>query len=233
MDAPRILIVEDDFSIASNLHAYLERRGFEIDVAYSGHAALHRVSVDRYDCVLLDIGLPGLDGHTLLHRMREELSLATPVLVISARSDLSDKLAGFEHGADDYLTKPFALAEVEARIRALVGRRQGARPSTDGFRRVGSLRFDPAAHEAWVGTTRLRLTPKAALLLESLTRRPGKLVRRHEIEAALWADDPPHPDALRAQVHGLRKALADAGFAGLETVHGLGYRIVDPRPGPT
>ncbi len=227
MDAPRILIVEDDFSIASNLHVYLERHGFAIDVAYSGHAALHRVSVDHYDCVLLDIGLPGLDGHTLLRRMREELALTTPVLVVSARSDLSDKLAGFGHGADDYLTKPFALAEVEARVRALL-HRAGA-PSRDAGRRVGELRFDPAAHEARVGDRPVRLTPKAAKLLELLTRQVGKLVKRSDIEAELWSEGPPHPDALRAQVHNLRRTLSEAGFDGLETVHGVGYRITDRR----
>ena len=175
---------------------------------------------------MLDLGLPGLDGLTFLQRLRSELRVGTPVLVLSARSDLSDKLAGFEQGADDYVTKPFALAEVEARVRALLNRARGD-AGVDPVRRLGELAFDTAQGEARVGETPVRLTPKAAQLLGLLMRRPGQLVRRNEIEQALWASAVPNADALRSQVHWLRKALADAGFDGIETAHGVGYRIAE------
>jgi DNA-binding response OmpR family regulator len=224
----RVLIVEDDFQIASNLHTFLALKGFEVDAAYSGPAALHRCSVDRFDVVLLDLGLPGLDGLTLLRRLRAELRDATPVLVISARSDLADKLAGFAQGADDYLTKPFALAEVEARVRALLNR-SGAGRVVDPVLRFGTLELDRERGEARVAGRAVRLTPKAALLVELLLRKPGQLVRRAEIEAALWPDVPPQADAVRSQIHSLRKALAEHGFDGLETVHGVGLRLVVAR----
>jgi DNA-binding response OmpR family regulator len=222
----RLLIAEDDFAIATNLFTYFERRGFDVEAVYNGQAALHRCSVDRFDLVLLDIGLPGLDGLTFLQRLRSELRVGTPVLVLSARSDLSDKLAGFEHGADDYVSKPFALAEVEARVRALLNRSRGD-AGVDPVRHLGQLAFDAAESEARVAGVPVRLTPKAAQLLGLLMRRTGQLVRRIEIEQALWGSVVPNADALRSQVHWLRKALADAGFDGIETAHGVGYRIVD------
>ena len=221
----RVLIVEDDFGIASNLHTFLSLKGFDVDAAYSGQAALHRCSTERFDVILLDIGLPGLDGLTFLQRLRDELRAATPVLVISARSEVADKLAGFAHGADDYLTKPFALAEVEARVRALLTR-SGNGNVVDPVLRFGTLELDRERGEARVGGDVVRLTPKAAQLLELLLRKPGQLVRRATIEATLWPDSQPQADALRSQIHSLRKALSEYGFDGVETVHGVGLRLV-------
>jgi DNA-binding response OmpR family regulator len=225
----RILIAEDDYAIATNVFTFLERKGYDVEAVYSGQAALHRCSTERFDLVLLDIGLPGLDGLGFLQRLRTELRVRTPVLVISARSDLGDKLAGFEHGADDYMTKPFALLEIEARVRALLNRARG-NSFVDPVLRCGALLFDTAEHDARVGDETVRLTPKAALLLELLLRRPGQLVRRAEVEQAIWGGDAPNTDAVRSQVHWLRRALADAGFDGIETVHGVGYRITDHGP---
>ncbi|MEO6364254.1 MAG: response regulator transcription factor [Caldimonas sp.] len=224
MIAPRLLIAEDDFRIASNLHTYLERKGFEVDTVYNGRAALHRCSVERFDAVLLDLGLPGLDGLSFLQRLRAELRSGVPVLVISARSDLGDKLAGFEHGADDYLTKPFALAEVEARLRALLKRAAGGSVA-EPVRRFGSLEFDTRSGEACVAGSPLRLTPKAGLLLELLLRNPGSVVRRQAVEEALWPGGAPQPDAVRSQIHWLRRALGEHGGCGLETLHGVGWRL--------
>ena len=222
--AARVLIVEDDFDIASNLETFLSLRGFAVDAVYSGPAALHRCSVDRFDVVLLDVGLPGLDGLTFLRRLREELRVATPVLIISARSELADKLAGFGHGADDYLTKPFALTEVEARVRALL-KRSGSGRVVDPVLRFETVELDGERGEVRVGGQLVRLTPKATQLLELLLRKPGQLVRRAAIEAALWPDSPPQADALRSQTHALRRALAEHGFDGVETVHGVGLRL--------
>jgi DNA-binding response OmpR family regulator len=226
MSGQRLLIAEDDFPISANLCTFLESKGFTVDAVYNGQAAVHRCSVSRFDLVLLDIGLPGLDGVGVLQRLRGELSSATPVLVLSARSDLSDKLAAFEHGADDYLTKPFALAELEARVRALLNRtRRG--PLQDPVRRCGTLIFDTLEREARVGSERIHLTPKAAQLLEVLMDHPNQLVRRRYIEQRVWGTDIPHADALRGQIHELRRTLADAGFEGVENVHGIGYRLSD------
>ena len=221
----RVLIIEDDFGIASNLQTFLSLRGFAVDAVYSGQAALHRCSVDRFDVILLDVGLPGLDGLTFLRRLRNELRAATPVLIISARNELADKLAGFAHGADDYLTKPFALAEVEARMRALLNR-SGAGSVVDPVLRFDSVELDRERGEVRVAGNVVKLTPKAAQLLELLLRKPGQLVRRAAIEAALWPDAPPQADALRSQTHALRRALAEHGFDGVETVHGVGLRLV-------
>ena len=225
--ATRVLIVEDDLQIASNLHTFLDREGFAVDNVYNGQAALHRCSVERFDLILLDLGLPGVDGLTSLQRLRGELRASTPVLIISARTDLADKLAGFEHGADDYLTKPFALAEVGARVRALLHRAGGG--AVDPVLRFGPVELDRGSGEVRVGGALVRLTPKAAQLLELLLRRPGQLLRRTAIEAALWPDATPQADALRSQTHALRKALAEHGFDGVETVHGVGLRLVAER----
>jgi len=222
----RILIVEDDWQIASNLHTFLDRQGFTVDAVYSGHAALHRCSVDRFDLIVLDLGLPGIDGLTFLQRLRAELRSSTPVLVISARTELDDKLAGFEHGADDYLTKPFALAEVGARVRALLNRAGGV---VDPVLRFATIELDRQSGDVRVAGAPVRLTPKAAQLLELLLRKPGQLLRRQAIEAALWPDATPQADALRSQIHSLRKALAEHGFEGIETVHGVGLRLVAQR----
>jgi len=203
--ATRILVVEDDLQIASNLHTFLDREGFAVDSVYNGQAALHRCSVERFDLIVLDLGLPGVDGLTFLRRLRGELHASTPVLIISARTELDDKLAGFEHGADDYLTKPFALAEVGARVRALLNRAGGG--VVDAVLRFGPVELDRGTGEVRVGGALVHLTPKAAQLLGVLLRTPGQLLRRQAIEAARWPDATPRADALRSQTDTLRKAL--------------------------
>ncbi len=220
---PRLLIVEDDATIGGNLYAFFEARGFSPDVAYDGNSAMHRLSSDAFDVVILDVGLPGTDGLNVLHRLRNELALSVPVLLLTARDDISDKLSGFARGADDYVTKPFSLVEVEARIRALIARAAG-RVATP-VRVFGPLQLDARRHELRVHGALVRITPKGWGILEALMRDPGSVVSRGEIEHALWGDESPENDALRSQIHLLRRALADAGFDGIETVHGIGFRL--------
>ncbi len=222
----RVLIVEDNLTIAGNLYEYLQGQGFIPDVAYDGHAALAMLQQQDFDLLLLDIGLPGLDGHAVLHALRTRLRKALPVLVLTARDGLSDKLAGFEHGADDYLTKPFALAEVKARLLALNQRARGT--VVDTMFRCGPLALDSRSREVSVHGRPVHLARKSVRIVEMLLRDPGKLVTRQSLEAALWGDEPPASDALRSQMHLLRRALADAGFDGIETVHGEGWRLVGP-----
>lgn len=221
---PRLLIVEDDPTIAGNLFAFFESRGFTVDAAYDGRTALHRLSTETFEAVILDVGLPAIDGLAVLHRLRNELGLPVPVLLLTARDEMGDKLAGFAHGADDYVTKPFVLVEIEARVRALLAR-AGGRVATP-LRQFGPLRLDSRRHQLHIDATEVRLTPKGWSIIELLLRDPGRVVPRAEIERALWGDDPPETDALRSQIHLLRKALAEAGFDGLETVHGVGLRLV-------
>ena len=222
----RVLIVEDDHIIAGNLYSFLEARGFLPDAAYSGQAALQRLQEQRFDAVLLDIGLPGMDGNAVLHAMRTERRLDVPVLMLTARDSLEDKLAGFSHGADDYLTKPFALLEVEARLLALIQRAKGS--TVDSVRVFGPLQYDTRSRAVSVNGAPVHLTRKAGIIMEVLLRDPGRVVSREELESVLWGNEPPSSDALRSQVHLLRRALADAGFDGIETVHGTGWRLALP-----
>ena len=221
----RVLLVEDDLTIAGNLFTYFEAQGFVPDIAYDGHSALHRLSHEPFDMVVLDIGLPGVDGLRVLHRMREELKLGVPVLLLTARDQLEEKLDGFAHGADDYVTKPFALAEVVARARALLARAQGRVASP--VREFGTLRLDTRTHEVTVDGKPVHIARKGIQILNALLQDPGRIVSRTELETLLWGAEVPENDALRSQIHLLRRALAEAGFQGIQTAHGVGWRLVD------
>jgi DNA-binding response OmpR family regulator len=221
-----VLVVEDDQTIARNLVEYLEARGHRVDVAYDGPAALLQLGQQTFDVVVLDIGLPRLDGQQVLQQMRRRLGLATPVLVLTARDALASKQACFEAGADDYVVKPFSLAEVALRMGALHRR---ARGQVNGeVLHAGPLRLDRRSHEVFVGDTPVRLPPRGLQILERLMLDPGRVVPRAELEAALWPDDPPDGDALRSQIHLLRRALSQAGYEGVETRPGLGWRLLPP-----
>jgi len=222
----RVLIVEDDLTIAGNLYSYLETRGFVPDAVYEGNAAVRMLEQERFDAVVLDVGLPGRDGYSVLAHLRREQFSTVPVLMLTARDELEDKLAGFAHGADDYLTKPFALAEVAARLLALIQRAKGA--TVTAVRTCGNLRMDSRTREVMVNGAIVHLTRKSSQILDLLLRDVGRVLPRDELETALWGGEPPSSDALRSQVHLLRRALGEAGFDGIETVHGTGWRIVAP-----
>lgn len=219
----RVLIVEDDATIALNCVTFLELHGYSVDIAYDGPAAIAQLSSTTFDVVVLDLGLPRLDGTQVLDHMRRRLGIATPVLVLTARDELNSKLGCFELGADDYLAKPFALAELEARIRALHRRATGSVVSD--VVTAGSLRFDRRARAVSVGDAPVHLPPRPMRILDCLLRDPGRVVTRAELESVLWPDGERESDVLRSQVHLLRRALSDAGYDGLETVHGVGYRL--------
>lgn len=221
----RVLIVEDDVTISGNLYAYLEARGFVSDAAYDGRAALAMLAQQNFDAVVLDIGLPGMDGYAVLHALRNTQLSDVPVLMLTARDGLDDKLAGFAHGVDDYLTKPFALAEVEARLLALVQRARGG--VVNAVRKFGPLQLDGRTRVVSVNGVAVHLARKSVAIVEILLRDPGRVVQRTELEHALWGEESPSPYALRSQMHLLRRALAAAGFDGIETVHGTGWRLTE------
>ena len=223
----RILIAEDDADIAGNLYDYLSAKGYEVDAAPNGLAALHLLSTERFDAVVLDLGLPGMDGLTLARRLRRDAQLSVPILMLTARDALDDKLAGFDAGADDYLVKPFSLKEVDARIQALVKRAQGR--VVDSALRAGDLSYDPFSGVAsWQGKP-LKLSPKSLKLLVTMLRQPGRLFSREELEQAVWGQPQPSSDTLRSHLVQLRRELAlPEGKSMIETVHGRGYRLVNP-----
>lgn len=226
----KVLVAEDELTIAGNLLQYLEMRGYAVDIAYDGPAAITRLATESWDVIVLDIGLPRADGFQVLHHLREHLLLATPVLILTARGELDARLRGFRLGADDYLQKPFALAEVAARIEALHRRATGRVVAQASL--AGPLRLDRRTRQVSVDGKPLKLMPRSMQLLERLIREPGEVVHRAELERILWPDGDPPADALRGQAYLLRRALADAGYDGLETVHGVGFRLKAEKTGP-
>ncbi|WP_151631899.1 response regulator transcription factor [Noviherbaspirillum aerium] len=223
----RILIVEDDADIAGNLYDFLSARSHEVDAAPNGLTALHLLATQQFDVVILDIGLPGIDGLTLAQRLRRDARSAVPILMLTARDTLDDKLAGFSAGADDYLVKPFALKEVEARVLALVKRNQGR--VVENALRVGELCYDPFSGTAtWQGRP-MKLPPKIMKLMVTLMQQPGRLYSREELEQAVWGQAQASSDTLRSHLSQLRRELAlPEGRNMIETVHGRGYRMVNP-----
>ena len=222
----RILIVEDSRDLAANIGEYLEGRGEVVDYAADGATGLHLAVTQRYDAIVLDLSLPGMDGLSVAKRLRADAESAVPVLMLTARDTERDKLSGFDVGADDYLTKPFSLPELHARLKAIVRRTAGARQRV---LRVADLEFDLHTLVARRGARRLELTPSGVKLLETLMRAAPGLVSRRDVEYALWGDDPPESEAaLRGHIHALRAALDQgAEVKLLHTVHGMGYRLTD------
>ena len=222
----RVLIIEDDSDLAANLYDYLEAKGHQPDSAGDGITGLHLAITNEYDVIVMDVMMPGMDGFTACRKLREEANSATPILMLTARDTLDDKLAGFESGADDYLVKPFALKELLARITAL-SRRQ-LKDTSKQLISVADLDFDPNTLEVHRQKKLITLTPIALTILELLIRRSPNVVKRQDIEKEVWHDSPPDSDALRAHIHSLRAAI-DKPFEKqlIHTIHGIGFRLVD------
>lgn len=222
--AVHILIVEDDRAIAENLYDYLEGRGHLCDYAADLASAGPLLAGEaHFDAVLLDRSLPDGDGLTLARRLRAA-DRPLPVLILTARDTLEDKLSGFDAGADDYLVKPFALQEVEARLLALM-RRAGARPAA-GICRLGALEYDGQAQEVRLAGRRIALPPKPLRLLAELLPHPKRVFSRRELEIAIWGREQESSDNLRSVLHTLRRALGEAAGVAIVNVHGLGYKLV-------
>jgi DNA-binding response OmpR family regulator len=225
MDHPlSILVVEDNPDLAANLIDYLGARGHLVDAAGDGNLGFRLACERDFDVILLDLILPGIDGITLCRRLRQEAGRATPILMLTARDSLEDKITGLEAGADDYLVKPFALREVAARVHALSRRGRATAPLRLS---VGDLLFDTTTYRVSRRGTTIELPPIPLRLLEALMRDSPRVVSREELERAAWGDSPPDSDALRAHLHILRNAI-DRPFdhALLHTLRGLGWQIV-------
>lgn len=221
----KVLIIEDDADIAINLYDYLEHGGYEVDVAADGVMGLHLAVTQRWDAILLDLSLPGMDGLTICRKLREEARRDTPVLMLTAKDTLDDKLQGFVQGADDYLIKPFSLKEVGARLAALTRRYKGQ--VTQAALSCADVRFDLATLAVERAGRSVKLPPKCLQLLRILMQSPNRVFGRAELEAEVWGEQLPDSDTLRAHVYTLRRALtADGEDDLIETVHGLGYRFV-------
>lgn len=223
----RVLIIEDNADLAASIYDALEVRGYQADWAQDGPMGLRMLAEARFDLVILDLGLPKLDGLEVCRRLRSELELDTPVLMLTARDRIDDKLQGFEVGTDDYLVKPFELDELEARIQALL-RRSGRTQTVSRELSIGDLRLDPEQHEVRRGETRLSLEPIPFRILEHLMRNKGRVVPRDELVDTVWGDDPPDADVLKVHISRLR-AVVDKPFGTetIETVPKVGFRVVD------
>ena len=225
----RVLVVEDNRDIAANLGDYLEDRGHTVDYAADGVTGLHLAVVNDFDAIVLDLNLPGMDGLEVCRKLRQEGRKQTPVLMLTARDSLENKLEGFDSGADDYLVKPFALQEVEARLAVLSRRGKAAQPRVLG---VADLEYNLDTLEVRRGGKLLQLNPTALKILQSLMEASPSVVTRQELETRVWGEELPDSDSLRVHIHGLR-AVVDMPFdvALIQTRHGIGYRIAAPDNG--
>lgn len=218
----RILIIEDNPAIVGNMTDFLESKDYILDFAMDGIGGLHLALTQDYDVIVLDLMLPGMDGITLCRKLRREAEKQVPVIMLTARDTLDDKLLGFESGADDYLIKPFALKELEARIKALEKRRV-----TDSkVLSVADLNMDLGTFEVTRGGKKIELNNTCISILKLLMESAPNVVSRNDLEIHLWGDMPPGSDVLRSHMYTLRKKI-DKPFdhALIETIHGIGFRL--------
>ncbi len=223
-----VLLVEDHRQLAQTVVEFLEQEGALVDYASDTTLARTLVQEHHYDILVLDVMLPGEDGYSFCEYLRKELALDTPVIFMTARDQLDDKLEGFARGGDDYIVKPFALPELVARVQALVRRER--REVAPNLLTVADLQLDPARQEVRREGQLLKLSPTAFRILRILMRESPKVVSREQLEHELWGDLVPDSDALRSHLYNLRKAV-DKPFehALLETLPGVGFSIRPPR----
>ncbi len=219
----RALIVEDELKMASLIRRGLLEEGYAADVAGSGEDAVWMAGATEYDAIILDVMLPGMDGFAVCRRLREE-GVWSPVLMLTARDAVEDRIAGLDTGADDYLTKPFSFAELLARLRALTRRGAVERPS---LLELGSLRLDPRSHQAWRGDSEIELSTKEFALLETLMRRPGQVVSRFDLLEHAWDYSYENrSNVIDVYIRYLREKIdRPFGLRSIETVRGAGYRL--------
>lgn len=226
-----VLVIEDNNDLATNVGDYLEDRGHVADFAGDGVTGLHLAVVHDYDVIVLDLTLPGMDGLEVARKLRQEARKQTPILMLTARDALEQKLTGFESGADDYMTKPFALQELGARLEVLA--RRGKGPQSRVLK-VADLTYNLDTLTVMRGGKSIQLNPIGLKLLQALMDASPSVVTRQDLEQKVWGEELPDSDSLRVHIHGLRAAL-DKPFDKplIHTRHGIGYRMVDPDALPT
>lgn len=221
-----VLVIEDNNDLATNIGDYLEDRGHTADFAGDGVTGLHLAVVHEFDALVLDLTLPGMDGLELARKLREEARKQTPILMLTARDALQEKVTGFESGADDYMTKPFALQELGVRLEALARRGKAPQKRELG---VGDLTYNLDTLTVSRAGTAIQLNPIGLKLLQALMEASPSVVSRQDLEQQVWGEELPDSDSLRVHIHGLRAAI-DKPFdkALIHTRHGIGYRMFDP-----
>ena len=220
-----VLIIEDNMDLTANLAEFLEQQGDIIDTANDGNKGFNLATQNDYDVIILDLMLPGMDGLEVCQKLRGKSLVGTPVLMLTARDTVEDKLEGFKSGADDYLVKPFSLRELHARLTALHLRNKGSHVNI--ILEIGDLVLNTGTREVSRKNQKIELTPIELQLLMLLMKKSPDVVKREAIEREIWGDIPPDSDALRSHIHSLRSAI-DKPFSSqlLHTVRGIGYRLV-------
>lgn len=225
-ESKSVLLIEDHADIAEMVGAYLENREYIIDYAADGITGLHLAVSNRYDAIILDLMLPGMDGLEVCHKIRNEARSDVPIIMLTARDTLDDKISGLDKGADDYLIKPFAIQELEARLRSLIRRHSGE--INKEIITVGELSIDNATLKVMRADKELAITPIGLKILSVLMRASPAVVSRRELERQVWGDILPDSDTLRSHLYNLRK-IVDKPFEKkiLLTVQGNGFKIID------
>ncbi|WP_305403497.1 response regulator transcription factor [Photobacterium leiognathi] len=219
----KILIVDDNYQIVETISDYLELENNIVDCAYHGEGALKLIEDNHYDVIIMDIMMPKIDGISAVEKIRADLLCGTPILFLSAKDTLDDKIAAFKAGGDDYLLKPFAMEELCLRIQALANR--GQRKDI-GILSFADIQINNQTDEVRRDDQVIKLSRIQLKILKLLIRQAPNIVTRQQIMETIWGDESPCSDALRSHIYGLRNAI-DKGFSEsqLETIHGQGYRI--------
>ncbi|MBD8593488.1 response regulator transcription factor [Pseudomonas sp. CFBP 8758] len=225
----RILVIEDHADILANISEYFTLKGCEVTGALDGVTGLHLAMTGNFDAIILDVMLPGMDGNRVCHKLRSVSRQNTPILMLTARDELEDRLTGFSVGADDYIIKPFALSELFARVETVSRRSTGVRKNV---LQVHDLTFDLDSLEVKRAGRLLKLNPTTLVLLELLMRKSPAIVKRREFELALWGQETHDSDSLRTGIYMLRRTI-DKTFDVplLHTVHSMGYKLQGPSGG--
>ncbi|HEU4549731.1 MAG TPA: response regulator [Rhizomicrobium sp.] len=217
----RLLIVEDDAALARGILKVFRDEGLAVDHVSNGHDAFNVARLEPYSAIILDLGLPDMDGLSVLRQIRHA-HIHTPILILTARDGTNDRVQGLNQGADDYLSKPFAIEELEARVRALIRRGQG---NPDPVLALGAIRLDRVTGAAYIGSDILELTRRERAVLEMLVTRNGSVVPKARLTADVFGyDDPVAPNALEVYIARLRRKLDNSGIE-IVTVRGLGYLL--------
>jgi two-component system OmpR family response regulator len=219
----RVLVVDDELKLANLLRRQLRQQGIGVDIAGTGEEAMSLATTTSYDAILLDLMLPGVDGFEVCRRLRHE-GVWAPTLMLTARNDVDDRVRGLDSGADDYLTKPFSIEELLARLRALTRRSAVPRPTV---LRTGDLCLDPASRRAWRGDVELSLTTREFSLLETFMRHPDEVLSRFDLLEHVWDQSYENRSNVIDVYIGYLRDKVDRPFdrRSLETVRGAGYRL--------